>query len=79
VPEGKQAPMRKKGDETLYNQRALDIFKAAGAAVNDLYAFALPKLSEIQTPSNVHFTTEGYEQLAGKVAEAITLSLAQPR
>jgi hypothetical protein len=37
--------------------------------VNDLYAFAQPRLKELQLPVNVHFTKDGSRQLAGEVAK----------
>jgi hypothetical protein len=49
-----------------------------GIAVNDLYGFALPRLSKIQRPSNVRFTQEGSKVLAGQVAEAIVKALERP-
>ena len=47
-----------------------------GVAIDDLYAFALPRLKEIQLPSNVHYTPKGYEALAGEVAKSIQAALA---
>jgi acyl-CoA thioesterase-1 len=42
-----------------------------GIAIDDLYAYALPRLGEIQKPANVHFTNEGSIALAEQVAQAI--------
>jgi hypothetical protein len=39
--------------------------------VVDLYAFAKPKLAEIQGKANVHFNKDGSAQLAAVVAKAI--------
>ncbi len=39
--------------------------------INDLYAFALPRLDSIQQPHNVHFTEEGSRLLAEQVAASI--------
>jgi acyl-CoA thioesterase-1 len=51
--------------------------KDEGVATNDLYAFAKPRLAEIQLSKNVHFTGEGYKQLAGQVAASIEKALAK--
>jgi acyl-CoA thioesterase-1 len=45
-------------------------------AVNDLYSFALSRLSEIQQPVNVHFTPAGSDLLGSQVAAAIEQALA---
>jgi acyl-CoA thioesterase-1 len=73
VPDGSQA--RIKGDERKYNEIAVAVMKKHGVAVNDLYAFALPKLAEIQLPANVHFKPEGSKVLAKQVAAEITKAL----
>jgi acyl-CoA thioesterase-1 len=75
VPEG--AMGRVKGDEERYNRAALAIMKKHRVQVNDLYAFALPRLESIQRPRNVHFTDEGSRLLAQQVAESIRAALAQ--
>jgi acyl-CoA thioesterase-1 len=49
-----------------------------GVAIDDLYAFALPRLKEIQQPVNVHFTPAGSKLLAGQVAESILKVLEKP-
>ncbi len=43
----------------------------ARVAIDDLYALALPYLSEWQRPANVHFTEQGYRKLAESVASSI--------
>jgi acyl-CoA thioesterase-1 len=45
--------------------------ESKGIAINDLYAYAMPRLGEIQKPANVHFTNEGSIALAEQVAQAI--------
>jgi acyl-CoA thioesterase-1 len=62
---------RVQGDEVKYNEIALRVMKKHGVAIDDLYAFALPRLSEIQLPANVHFKPEGSKQLAAHVAANI--------
>jgi lysophospholipase L1-like esterase len=49
--------------------------KEHNVTVNDLYAFAMPKLAKIQRPANVHFTPEGSAELAKAVAAAIAKQL----
>ena len=74
VPEG-CSPPRTNEDTIAYNAVAKKIMEAEGIAIDDLYAFALPKLEEIQRPANVHFTPEGSEVLAKQVAAAILKAL----
>jgi acyl-CoA thioesterase-1 len=73
VPEGAQA--RIKGDEKKYNEIAATLMKKHGVAIDDLHAFALPKLAEIQLPANVHFKPEGSKELAKQVAGEILKAL----
>ena len=61
-----------------YNAVAKKIMKRNGIAIDDLYAFALPKLKEIQLPANVHYTPEGSKTLAAHVAAAISKALEKP-
>jgi len=75
VPEG--ANQRELADVPCYNEVALRIMRENGIAVNDLYAFALPRLAEIQRPQNVHFSPEGNTKLAEPVIESIRDALGQ--
>ena len=75
VPEGKLNPPRKNDDVIAYNKVATKIMEENGVAINDLYAFALPKLKDIQQPVNVHFTAKGSEALAERVAASIEAAL----
>jgi len=75
VPEGELNPPRSDADVVAYNQVAAKIMEEHGIAIHDLYSFALPQLAEIQRPANVHFTPDGSEVLAGKVAEVIEAAL----
>ena len=75
VPEGELNPPRSDADVVAYNQVAAQIMEEHGVAIDDLYSFALPQLAEIQRPANVHFTPDGSEVLAEKVAEAIEAAL----
>ena len=77
VPEGDLKPVRKLEDVLAYDAAARRIMIANGVAVNDLYAFALPRLKEIQLPANVHFTAQGYQALGEQVAAAILKELGR--
>ena len=58
-------------DAPVYNGIAKKIMDENGVIIDDLYSLALPQLSKIQRPQNVHFTQEGYEALAKQVAGSI--------
>jgi len=81
VPEGCRSPLRDPEDPPRYNAIARKVMEENGVAMNDLYAFALPKLKEIQLPKNVHFTKEGSQVLAGEVVRHLRQALgpAAPR
>ena len=79
VPEG--AKGRVPGDAARYNRIAADVVRSASGlkiAVNDLYAFSLPRLGSIQRKADVHFHPEGSRQLAIQVAEKIRETLRLP-
>lgn len=64
---------RKAGDAIKYNLILEKLMKENGIVINRLHAHALKKSSEIQkAKGDVHFTKEGYEYLAKKVAEEIS-------
>lgn len=71
VPEGPVNPLRRPADVAVYNGVARRVMESEGIGLVDLYAFAMPRLNEMQKPVNVHFTEQGYEALAGEVARAI--------
>lgn len=73
VPKGSTG--RVVGDEVRYNEIARRVMQKHGVTINDLYAFALPRLAEIQLPENVHFKVEGSRKLAEAVAAAIEKEL----
>jgi len=75
VPDGSAG--RIKGDAERYNRAALPIMKKYHVPVDDLYAFALPRLESIQRPHNVHFTEEGSRLLAEQVADSVRAALAK--
>jgi acyl-CoA thioesterase-1 len=77
VPDAVTAPPRKSADVVAYNAVAKRIMEESKIPIDDLYAFALPKLGEIQRPANVHFTPDGYAVLAESVARSIETELAK--
>jgi acyl-CoA thioesterase-1 len=77
VPEHVKGVLRHPEDVPLYNGIALQIMKANGVLIDDLYGFALPQLSKIQLAQNVHYSAEGSEVLAKKVAASIEEGLAK--
>jgi hypothetical protein len=70
VPGGSQG--RVEHDELRYNAAAVRIAKETGVAIDDLHAVAVAHQAKIQLPKNVHFTKDGYEQLADTVVASIT-------
>jgi acyl-CoA thioesterase-1 len=76
VPPGRRAPLKPE-DVLRYNEMARKIMDENGIAIDDLYAFALPRLKEIQQPTNVHVTPEGSKVLAQQVAASIEAALQQ--
>jgi acyl-CoA thioesterase-1 len=77
VPAGELSPPRRPGDVIAYNKVAGKIMDEGGIGVDDLYAFALPRLAEIQRPANVHFTEAGSAALAAEVAASILKALGR--
>jgi acyl-CoA thioesterase-1 len=73
VPPGE--PQRVHDDAIKYNQTALRVLSRHGVRINDLHAFCLPRLKEIQRPGDVHFTPAGYDALAEEVAKQIEAAL----
>lgn len=79
VPWTKLDPPRSTSDVPFYNAVAKKVMDENGIPIDDLYSFALPRLEAIQQPSNVHFTEEGYRELAEQVAASITAALEKIR
>ena len=77
VPD-QSTPPRKESDVIVYNAAAKAIMDENGIRIDDLHAFALPRLGAIQRPSNVHFTPEGSKVLAGQVAASVAAALPSP-
>lgn len=70
-PEKVGGPLRKYGDAEIYNKIAIKIMKQNKIPVNDLYAFVLPRIGDLQRPKNVHFTESGSKALAEQVSNYI--------
>jgi acyl-CoA thioesterase-1 len=67
---------RRPEDVPAYNEAAARVMKAAGVHINDLYAYALPRLGDgNQLPQNVHYSPAGSKMLAEKVAQEIAAAL----
>jgi N-sulfoglucosamine sulfohydrolase len=77
VPHGNLKPLRKPGDDLIYNLVAKRIMRDKQVAVNDLYTLANSQLDQIQRPENVHFTPDGSRLLAKQVSSIITTKLTQ--
>ncbi len=77
VPDARLNPPRKDSDVQAYNAVAKKVMDENKIPTNDLYAYTLPKLADVQLPANVHFKKEGYEFLAKKVAKIIEDALAK--
>jgi acyl-CoA thioesterase-1 len=69
VPEG--AKGRVPGDELAYNAVAAEVMRDEGVEINDLHAFATPRMAEIGKPADVHYTAAGSQLLATEVAKRI--------
>lgn len=70
-PDVVDGPLRKPGMPEKYNNAATKIMNKNGISINNLHAFVVPRMNEIQKPNNVHFTDEGSRALAEKVADRI--------
>ena len=71
VPDAEVTPPRKSSDVIAYNAVAKRVMDENRIRINDLYAVALPQLSTIQIPANVHYTDTGYDVLGERVAATI--------
>ncbi len=72
VPPGE--PQRVHDDAVKYNEIARRVMKKHDVRINDLHAFCLPRLKEIQLPANVHFTKAGSAVLAEEVVKQIEMA-----
>lgn len=74
VPPGEAGRIR--GDEIRYNAVAEKIMRSNDIQINDLHACMIDYMNEYQVKyGDVHFTKEGYEYLADKVAKTIEREL----
>ena len=64
-------PRRDPADAARYNEIARRVMAARGVAINDLYAFAEPRLAKLQQPVNVHFSPRGSRALGNQVIRAV--------
>jgi len=62
--------------EIPYNEAAKRVMQENGVRVDDLHAFALPKIATIQAADGVHFSKDGSVILARQVAASIEEGLA---
>ena len=66
-----EGPLRKPGMPQKYNRVAVKIMNKNGILINNLHAFMVPRLAELQRPNNVHFMEDGSRAMARKVVERI--------
>lgn len=69
-------PLRLPGQPKRYNKIATKLMRKQDIPINDLHAFVLPRMAELQRPANVHFTETGSRALAQQVADAILQTLS---
>ncbi len=62
-------------DVATYNSAAAAVMKARGIPTNDLYAHALPHVTDWQSPDQCHFNDLGNRKLGEKVTECIKAAL----
>lgn len=75
IPPPPLKPERTFGDVKEYNAIATRVMKELGVPVNDLYGHMLPEFERYHRPSDLHYTDEGSEFLAKKVASEIESAL----
>ncbi|HEX5054252.1 MAG TPA: SGNH/GDSL hydrolase family protein [Planctomycetota bacterium] len=78
VPQARVRPFRAPADVVTYNDIARRVMAEAGVPVDDLYAFALPRLAQIGQRANVHFTAAGSRALAREVAASVLQVAGRP-
>ncbi len=70
-PDTVEGPLRKPGMPQKYNRAAVKIMNKNGILINNLHAFMVPRMADLQLPNNVHFTEDGSREMAKKVVERI--------
>lgn len=78
VPE-KCSPPRSNADVLAYNEVAKKVMDENNIPIDDLYGFALPQITKIQRPNNVHYTDEGSQVLAQQVVRSLEAALGSPK
>jgi lysophospholipase L1-like esterase len=66
-----------KGSEAPYNAAAQRVMAQEGVAIDDLWAFAMPQIDQLQIPGNPHFTAKGSKVLGAQIAKSIEEALAK--
>jgi hypothetical protein len=77
IPAPPLKPERTFGQVPEYNAIALRVMKEQGVEVNDLYSHMLPRFDALHRPQDLHYTTEGSQFLAEKVAAEIKTALGK--
>ena len=76
VPDGGiLSPIRRFGDIGAYNAAAKKVMEENGVAIDDLGAAVQPEVARLQNPHDVHFSREGSQFLAERVAASIAAQL----
>jgi len=57
------------------NEIAARVMHKPGIAVDDLFTFITPHVTQVQNPKDVHFNADGYKLLGGQVADSIRHAL----
>ena len=70
VPDGVR-PFRAPADAVEYNRVARAVMNEHHVPINNLFAFVVPRLAELQNVRDVHFSKEGSAALGKEVAEVI--------
>ncbi len=78
IPDGDLNPPRRFGQVKEYNDIAAKVMSDNGVRTNDLNAHITPEFDRLHTPKDLHYTREGSEFLAKKVAAEIENTLASP-
>lgn len=73
VPPGARG--RVVGDSKKYNEIAARVMKKYNIPTHDMYAFSMPRMTDIMQKANVHYTKDGSEALAKTVVEQLDSAL----
>ena len=72
-----RSPSHRSNVVAIYNEIAAKIMMENGIPIDDLNAYVTPLQDKMRKPHDVHFSVEGSEFLAIKVAEEITKALPE--